>query len=176
MDEEIRKMIDTVKNYAENVDNVYTVYHGSDSDNLTINDIKDKEMWLSLNMNYSRTWGDNIYEIKIKLDKIFDTSIDLGVKGLTMKQMLKYLKSKGINTHDLEYATYKYLDSTEKFIFWEWVGHGGGIAYSWISSDIFYAGYDAIKLLEYGYIKSNKTAVFLVDKPKNKIVSIRKIN
>jgi len=176
MDEEVRKMIDTVKNFTENVGNVYTTYHGSNNENLTIDTIKDNDIWLALDVNYSRIWGENIYEIKINLDRIFDTSIDLGSKGLTIKQMIKYLKNKGVDTKDLEYALYKYLNTTERFIFWEWVGNRKPVGYNWLSQDIFYSGYDAIKLSEYGFTKRDKSVVFLVDKPKNKIISIRKIN
>ena len=159
----------------EGRDNMYSLYHGSNIDNLSIDNIKSKIMWLASSPEYARIWGEHIYEIQIRLNNVLDAYQDLGNKKLTVKPIIKYLKSKGVDTQDFEWAMRDYMDDNEKFSFWECVGDSPAIAYTWLSTDIFTSGYDAIKLFEYAYTKREKNATYKVNEPRNKIINIEKL-
>lgn len=167
-------LINIIKEELNKINNnVYTLYHGTNKDlKLTNNKI-----WVTPDIEYAKIWGDNIYEIKFKLNKIFDTVTDLNNKKITLKQLIKYLKNKNVNTDELEWASKDYIDNPTKYLFWNFIGDASRpINYSWIYLDIFMSNYDAIKLFEYGFRKKDKGITYLIYKPLNKILSVNKIN
>ena len=153
--------------------NVYTLYHGSNHPELNINN---KDIWLASDINYSKIWGENIFEVKIRLNKVLNTFEDIGNKKLSIKQMIKYLKHKNVYTNDIESALASHINSDEKNSFWNWVGKHRTIQYMWTALDIFNSGYDAIKLFEYGFSYRDRNATYIVHNPKEKIISITKMN
>lgn len=152
---------------------VYKLYHGTDSNTF---DINDRNVWLASDVNYAKIWGENIFEVNIKLNNVFDTFSDLGKKKLTSKQLIKYLKRKNIDTEDLEYALRGYLDSTDKYNFWECISKFKTLEYNWLANDIFHSGYDAIRIFEYGYSHYQKGDTYLINYPTKKIISINLMN
>ena len=170
------KLILTEEQYKlllkEESSNTYTLYHGSPSENF---EISNKEIWLSENEDYARIWGNNIFKIEITLNKVLDTYNDLGNKRIPLKKIFKYLNSKNVETENFYYVV-RDNDMDEKYTFWELISHHKTINYGWVASDIFSSGYDAISLFEYGFSRSQKSKTFLVNKPKEKLISIEKIN
>lgn len=167
-------LIKLIKEEFDNINNnVYTLYHGTNKDLKLTNN----EIWVTPDIEYAKIWGDNIYEIKFKLNKIFDTVTDLNNKKITLKQLIKYLKNKNVNTDELEWASKDYIDNPTKYLFWNFIGDASRpINYSWIYLDIFMSNYDAIKVFEYGFRKKDKGITYLIYKPLNKILSVNKIN
>ncbi len=157
-----------------NSQNIYTLYHSSQNENFDINNINDNNIWLATEPEYSENFNGNLYEIKIKLNNILDTYKDFGNTKHTLKYYAKYLKQKNVNTSDFEYVSVRDYN-TEKYIFWELISKHSTINYNWLAIDIFHAGYDAIKLFEYGYSKKEKGTTFLINNPKNKIISVKKL-
>jgi hypothetical protein len=169
----MKKIILTENQYRlllENI-NTYTLYHGSRSNSL---ELTNQKIWLCESEEYAKIWGDNIFKIEITLNNILDTYNDLGNKSISLKRIFKYLKSKNVDTSDFEHIT-RYNDADEKYSFWELISNHKTINYYGVAQDIFSSGYDAISLFEYGYSRSQKSKTFLVNKPKDKIISIENI-
>lgn len=156
----------------EQSSNELILYHGTPNSELKISN---NDIWLTDDVEYAKIWGNNIFEVKIKLNKILDTYDDLGKRKLTLRQITKYLKKKGINTKDFEYVLDKNMFDNEKYIFWQLISKHLSIPYGWLTMDIFHAGYDAITVFEYGYSTRVKAKTFLVNEPENKILSVKKI-
>lgn len=146
------------------------LYHGSEKNQIEINN---KNIWLTDDIEYANIWGKNIFEVNIKLNNILDTYNDLGKKKYTLKQIAKYLEKNKVNTDDFKYVMRNYLDD-EKYLFWELISKHPSISYMWLTSDIFNSGYDAIAVFEYAYTRNNKAKTYLINKPADKILSIKK--
>lgn len=156
----------------------YTFYHGT-NDEFSLDSIDDRKgLWLTPDINYAKVWGDNLYEVKVTLHKILDTYSDVGKTKKTLFQWVKYLNSKGIDTGDFVHALGISKDyDNEKFMFWNLISKGPDIAYSWLTFDIAYEGYDAITVFEYGYSLKQKShgGTIKILKPKESVKSIKKI-
>lgn len=75
---------ETIDNYlTEEDENILTLYHGTPKKEF---DIKENDIWLASTIDYAKIWGDNIFEIQIRLNNVFDIASDLGNKRLTVKQ------------------------------------------------------------------------------------------
>jgi hypothetical protein len=171
---ELRKFIaTTIREYLNEQQNsgILKLYHGTPNETINLND---SNIWLANEIEYAEIWGENIFEIDIKINNILDTYNDLFNKKYTLKQIAKYLEIKGVDTSDFKYVMRNYMDD-DKYLFWELISKHKTISYNWLSLDIFSSGYEAISLFEYGYRKKDKGKTYLVNKPKNKILNIKKL-
>ena len=172
---DLRNFIKTILrenfNTQQNVSGTLKLYHGTYNEEFNIDD---NYIWLAEDIEYSKIWGDNIFEVEVRLNKVLDTYSDLYNRKFTLSQFAKYLEKKGVDTSDFKHVMRKYMND-EKFNFWQLIGNQPSIIYNWLSSDIFFSGYDAICLFEYAYDRKDKGKTYLVNKPKNKILSIKKI-
>lgn len=156
----------------------FTFYHATDNE-FDLDKIDNKKgLWLTPDINYAKLWGNNLYEVKVKINKILDTFSDVGNKKKTLYQWVKYLKSNGVDTDDFEHAQKIDKFDTETFMFWDLISKHHNISYIWLTFDIEYSGYDAITVFEYGYSYKQKSngGTILILKPKNKIIAIKPLN
>jgi len=74
MIEDIRNMIDKVKNFKqfvnENVENLTILYHGTSDDK----DVIDRDyMFLSTSPTFAKEYGDKILQVKVNVGRVFNT-------------------------------------------------------------------------------------------------------
>ena len=149
------------------------LYHGTNKDEL---DISNKEIWLAEDREYAELWGRNIFEVVVKLGNTLDVYNDLGKKRFSLKQHIKYLNSKGVDTSEFLFVIGEDINTKDKYSFWNILAGDYSSKYSWLSTDIFNSGYDSISIDEYGYRYSQNCRTYLINNPIDKVISINKIN
>ena len=154
MSEDIRKMIDKVKNFKqfinENVENLTILYHGTSDDK----DVIDRDyIFLSTSPTFAKEYGDKILQVKVNVGRVFNTLLLSDVQLLYKNGFKLYDPNVDVDWDDIgynfnkdEFKTAKaFVNSPTNDNTWDAIESTEGVV-DWI----FNNGFDSILITEDG--------------------------